>query len=205
MRHKKAAEMLARRQELAERDEASLQLHLRSCDGCRQLAGEYAEHDRVLVATAALEVPPGLRQSVLARAGRSVPSRRHKGQAVRLGLAAAAALFGIGFGVVHAWSPFASRPYVLNEAQAVRAAMIHTVVGSHGKLPPAVRLTARLGSFSGVDQAWLVTISGPGVSVISPADLVGEIHPTTTPLLHSETVVVDGRTGAFVETYTAAG
>jgi hypothetical protein len=205
MRHQTLQQMLARRHELTESEEAALRVHLSSCDPCGRLAGEYSRDDQALVAMTLADPPLGLRQAVLSQAGRRTMAQPRRLNLVFTALAAAVVLFALGLGLNRGGWLFSSSDHILSEPQAVRAALPHTVIGSQRTLPPNVRLTARVGSYAGVSGAWLVTISGPAVSVLSPAALAGQLHTSTPPIAHRETAVIDGRTGAFVETYTVSG
>lgn len=205
MSHQRLQHMLARRYELTESEEAALRVHLESCDPCRRLAGEYSRDDQALLAMTHADPPLGLRQAVLTQAGGQTKARPRKVNFLFPSLAAAVVLLACGFGLNRGGWPFSASDRILSEPQAVRAALPHTVIGPQPTPPRNVRITARLGSYAGVNQAWLVTISGPGVSIVSPDALAGQLHASTPPILHRETAVVDGRTGAFVETYTASG
>ena len=206
MNHVRAQELLASRHELTVRDEAALSLHLTDCHTCSEIADAYREQSFAIANLRPASAPMGLRQSVLAKAGtKSIREPRWWFRFMPMGLAAAAVLLLATLLGSQVWSPFSSGGHLLSEAAAVRTALAHSVIGSDRRLPPQVKVAAHLGGYPGVNTAWLVTISGPGVSVISPLALTGQIHANKLPLLHRETVVVDGRTGAFIETFTANG
>ena len=48
MRHSRLQKLLARRQELSEREQAALRMHLLACGECRAREAEYASQDDVL-------------------------------------------------------------------------------------------------------------------------------------------------------------
>jgi hypothetical protein len=206
MRHHKLQHMLARRYELNESEEAMLRLHLTACETCRGLATDYLRDDDALGALTQADPPVTLRQAVLAQAGRRVAAQPRRISPVLTALAAAAVvLFALGLGLNRSGLLFSSPEHILSEPQAVRAALPHTVIGPRHELPPHVKLTAHLGTYAGVSRAWFVTISGPGVSVLSPEALVGQLHASEPSILHRETAVIDGHTGAFVETFAVSG
>jgi len=207
MNHAKMQELLARRYELDESQEDALNAHLTSCVSCRELAAAFVTQEACLAVLAASAPPPALRSAILTNVKarpepRRAPRRRSFVPAV---LVAAAVLLGLGLVAVRTWGPFGGQEHILTQAQAVRAALVHTVVASDRRLPRTVVVSARLGSYSGVDPAWIITISGPGVSVLSPADLPEGVEVRSPTILHRETAVVDGRTGAYVETYATSG
>ncbi|HEV3309512.1 MAG TPA: hypothetical protein VG815_03220 [Chloroflexota bacterium] len=206
MKHSKFEERLARRQELTDPEETELSAHLLACGACRATAAEYESHDEALQILAQDRPIQGLRAAVLQKAAIPLPSKaRNRLRLQTAALAAAVVISGLGLGLARGWDPLGGQAPLLTQAQAVRAALIHTVAAPYRKLPATVRVTARLGAYSGVRPAWIVTISGPGVSVLSPQSTLNGQLTGSTVVLHAETAVVNGRTGAYVETFTEAG
>lgn len=202
MRHARFQEQLAHRHELTGARESALLDHLASCAACRRLAGEYQVHEEALGLLVG-DPPTGLRAAILTRVGQA-PAHRRPAMAT-LGLATAAAVFILSLGAARFWGPFGAEGGLLSKTQAVRAALNHTVVARDRTLPPTVKVTARLGAYGGVEHAWLVTISGPGVSVLSPQAVLTGFNAQPLSIVHKETAVVDGRTGAYIEAFAVAG
>jgi hypothetical protein len=107
----------------------------------------------------------------------------------------------------------------VSSAQAISAATANSAATINGNLMPDVQVTAQYGTFSddalgqqlpsGQFQlefqdtpAWLVTFSGPGLSLGplgSPAN--STVAPPSAPK-HEQTVVIDARTGAYMESFS---
>jgi hypothetical protein len=205
MSHATYQELLARRHELSPSDEATMRRHLDGCAECREIATEY-DAQYTALRTLALDGPPqGLRAAILTTAGtQPAPVTKKRYLGLRYGaLAAAVVICGLGLGMARGWMPFGSQHPVLTQAQAVRVALLHTVAAPYRTLPRTIKVRARLGAYQGVHPAWIVTISGPGVKILPPQAVPTGLQATPPTLLHRETAVVDGRTGAYVETFTA--
>lgn len=97
-------------------------------------------------------------------------------------------------------------PGTVGEQQAISIALRHAEVAPWGKLPPNVQVTARFGIYSDVtydsSPAWIVTFSGPGVNIENDdggIPLPGAPPYVQPPPDRSDTVVIDGKTGQFLE------
>jgi len=208
MTHDKLRQMLARRHELTEKQSSTLKTHLRSCAECRLLAAEYDLQDTALRPLGPQAAPAGLRSAILTRVAVDTAvssSRRPAWRPFAQAGLAVAVLAAVVLVAVQGWSLLTSRQRLLSEAAAIRTALRHTVVALDRHLPPTVHVRARLGKYPGVDTAWLVTISGPGVQILPPRVVTAGFPTARGAPLHRETAVVDGRTGAYVETFTSSG
>lgn len=74
--HDAMQQLLARRSELGEAEDARLRSHLRGCSDCRERAEEYASQDLILGTLAEGRPPVGLRAAVLSRVD-ARPQRRY--------------------------------------------------------------------------------------------------------------------------------
>lgn len=97
-------------------------------------------------------------------------------------------------------------PGTVSEQQAISVALRHAEVAPWGKLPPNVQVSARFGIYSDVTYdagpAWIVIFSGPAINIENDdggIPLPGEPPYVEPPADHSDVVVIDGKTGQFME------
>lgn len=91
---------------------------------------------------------------------------------------------------------------MISKEEAIAAAVPQTVGATTGDhLNPNIQVVPRFGLYSSTmflsRPVWVVTFSGPGVTIYS--------HGPTSAVAHEETVIVDGKTGDYLEARVGNG